>query len=124
MGLVDGITTNPTLLSKEKGNPAREIVREIVKIVKGPVSLEVIGTTMEEIINEAHRLKKYGQNLRGQDSHGPRRIEGCQEIKSGRNPDKRHAYIFSKSSNPCYRSRCSPMSVHLLAGLTMQGRRA
>ena len=36
MGLVDGITTNPTLLSKEKGNPA-EIMREIVKIVKGPV---------------------------------------------------------------------------------------
>jgi len=62
MGLIDGITTNPTLLSKEKGNPA-EIMREIVKIVRGPVSLEVIGTTMEEMINEAHRLKKYGQNV-------------------------------------------------------------
>ena len=62
MGLIDGITTNPTLLSKEKGNPA-EIMREIVKIVKGPVSLEVIGTTMEEMINEAHGLKKYGQNV-------------------------------------------------------------
>src|ERR687891_1742079 len=62
MGLVDGITTNPTLLSKEKGNPA-EIMREIVKIVKGPVSLEVIGTTMEEMVNEAHGLKKYGQNV-------------------------------------------------------------
>jgi transaldolase len=62
MGLVDGITTNPTLLSKEKGNPA-EIMREIVKIVKGPVSLEVIGTTIEEMVNEAHGLKKYGQNV-------------------------------------------------------------
>jgi transaldolase len=62
MGLVDGITTNPTLLSKEKGNPA-EIMREIVKIVKGPVSLEVIGTRMEEMVNEAHGLKKYGQNV-------------------------------------------------------------
>jgi transaldolase len=62
MGLIDGITTNPTLLSKEKGNPA-EIMREIVNIVRGPVSLEVIGTTMEEMINEAHRLKKYGQNV-------------------------------------------------------------
>jgi len=62
MGLVDGITTNPTLLSKEKGDPA-EIMREIVKIVKGPVSLEVIGTRMEEMINEAHSLKKYGQNV-------------------------------------------------------------
>jgi transaldolase len=62
MGLVDGITTNPTLLSKEKGNPA-EIMLQIVKIVKGPVSLEVVGTTMDEMIDEAHRLKKYGQNV-------------------------------------------------------------
>lgn len=62
MGLVDGITTNPTLLSKEKGSPA-EIMREIVKIVKGPVSLEVVGTTLEEMLDEAYRLKKYGQNV-------------------------------------------------------------
>ena len=62
MGLVDGITTNPTLLSKEKGNPA-EIMRQIVKMVKGPVSLEVVGTTAAEMLEEAHRLKKYGQNV-------------------------------------------------------------
>ncbi|HEY7733809.1 MAG TPA: fructose-6-phosphate aldolase [Nitrososphaera sp.] len=62
MGLVDGITTNPTLLSKEKGNPA-EIMRQIVKIVKGPVSLEVVATSFQEMIDEAHRLKKYGQNV-------------------------------------------------------------
>ena len=62
MGLVDGITTNPTLLSKERGSPA-EIMLQIVKMVKGPVSLEVIGTTMDEMVEEAHRLKKYGQNV-------------------------------------------------------------
>jgi transaldolase len=62
MGLVDGITTNPTLLSKEKGNPA-EIMRQIVRIAKGPVSLEVVGTTTAEMIEEAHKLKKYGQNV-------------------------------------------------------------
>src|SRR5919205_3329509 len=62
MGLVDGITTNPTLLSKEKGNPA-DIMRQIVKIVKGPVSLEVVGTTADQMLEEAHRLKKYGQNV-------------------------------------------------------------
>ena len=62
MGLVDGITTNPTLLSKEKGNPS-EIMLQIVKIVQGPVSLEVVGTTMDEMADEAHRLKKYGQNV-------------------------------------------------------------
>jgi transaldolase len=62
MGIVDGITTNPTLLSKEKGNPA-EIMQEIVRIVNGPVSLEVIATKIDEILDEAHNLKKYGQNV-------------------------------------------------------------
>jgi transaldolase len=54
MGVVDGITTNPTLLSKEKGNPS-QIMRDIVRIIKGPVSLEVVGTRYEEML--------YGQNV-------------------------------------------------------------
>ena len=62
MGVVDGITTNPTLLSKEKGNPS-QIMRDIVRIVNGPVSLEVVGTRYEEMLEEAHRLKKYGKNV-------------------------------------------------------------
>lgn len=62
MGLVDGITTNPTLLSKEKEDPA-DLMREIARIVKGPVSLEVVGTRTEEMVEEAHRLMKYGQNV-------------------------------------------------------------
>lgn len=62
MGLVDGITTNPTLLSRENGDPA-EIMAEIVRIVKGPVSLEVVSTDTEGMIEEAHRLKKYGSNV-------------------------------------------------------------
>jgi transaldolase len=62
MGIIDGITTNPTLLSKEMGNPV-EIMREIVRIVRGPVNLEVIGIKTEEMLEEAHRLKKYGQNV-------------------------------------------------------------
>jgi transaldolase len=62
MGLIDGITTNPSLLYKEKEDPT-SLMREIVRIVKGPVSLEVVGTKTEEMIEEAHRLMKYGQNV-------------------------------------------------------------
>jgi transaldolase len=62
MGILDGVTTNPSLLSKEKGDP-RKVMNEIVRIVKGPVNLEVIGTDYEVMIEEAHRLKKYGQNV-------------------------------------------------------------
>lgn len=62
MGVLDGITTNPTLLSKEQGSP-EEIMRSIVSMVRGDVSLEVIGTKSAQMIEEAHHLKKYGQNV-------------------------------------------------------------
>jgi transaldolase len=62
MGVIDGITTNPTLLSKEKGNPV-QIMHEIVRIINGPVNLEVVGTKTEQMLEEAHKLKKYGQNV-------------------------------------------------------------
>jgi transaldolase len=62
MGIVDGITTNPTLISREKGHP-EDIMREIVKIVKGPVNLEVVATNSAEMIEEGLRLKKFGENV-------------------------------------------------------------
>jgi transaldolase len=62
MGMVDGITTNPTLLSKEGGDP-EEIIREIIKIVQGPVSLEVISTEFNQIMEEAYILQRYGSNV-------------------------------------------------------------
>ncbi|HEY7571556.1 MAG TPA: fructose-6-phosphate aldolase [Nitrososphaeraceae archaeon] len=62
MGIVDGITTNPSLLYKEKQSP-ESVMREIVELIKGPVSLEVIGTKSEEMITEAHKLVKFGKNV-------------------------------------------------------------
>jgi transaldolase len=62
MGMVDGITTNPTLLSKEGGDP-EEIIREIIKIVQGPVSLEVISTEINQIMEESYILQRYGSNV-------------------------------------------------------------
>ena len=62
MGIVDGITTNPTLISREKGHP-EDIMKEIVKIVKGPVNLEVVSTKTEGMIEEGMKLKKFGENV-------------------------------------------------------------
>lgn len=62
MGMVDGITTNPSLLSKEGGDP-EEIIREIIKIVQGPVSLEVISTEINQIMKESYILQRYGPNV-------------------------------------------------------------
>jgi len=56
-GIVDGVTTNPTLLSKEKGDP-KDILREICEIVQGPVSAEVIARDKEGMVKEARELSK------------------------------------------------------------------
>jgi transaldolase len=62
MGVIDGITTNPTLISREKGHP-EDIMREIVKIVKGPVNLEVVAMNANAMIEEGLRLRKFGVNV-------------------------------------------------------------
>ena len=62
MGLVDGVTTNPSLLSKEKKNPD-DVVKEIVSLVPGPVSLEVLSTEAHAMLEEARRLASLGNNV-------------------------------------------------------------
>ncbi|MGD1836019.1 MAG: fructose-6-phosphate aldolase [Nitrososphaeraceae archaeon] len=62
MGMVDGVTTNPTLLSKENNDPEK-LMNEIVETVQGPVSLEVVSTKTEQMLKEAEFLKKYGPNV-------------------------------------------------------------
>ena len=62
LGVVDGITTNPTLLSKEKGNPI-ETMKKIVQIIEGPVSLEVVAIDYDKMLEESLKLAKYGKNV-------------------------------------------------------------
>jgi transaldolase len=61
MGLVDGITTNPSLVAKT-GRDFDSVIREIYAAVKGPINLEVVGMTAEEMLREAKVLLKYGPN--------------------------------------------------------------
>jgi transaldolase len=62
VGLLDGATTNPTLLSKESGDP-REIMREITKIVDGPVSAEVTALDHAGMVAEGLELRKIADNI-------------------------------------------------------------
>lgn len=62
MGLIDGVTTNPSLIARE-GKEFLPLVKEILSIVKGPVSLEVISTKAEEMIKEGKKLAKLGKNV-------------------------------------------------------------
>ena len=61
-GLLDGVTTNPTLISMEEGDP-REILREITKVVDGPVSAEVTALEADGMVEEGLSLRKIADNI-------------------------------------------------------------
>jgi transaldolase len=61
-GLVDGITTNPSLMAKT-GRPYHDVLREICEIVDGPISAEVVATEASAMIEEGERLAKIHKNI-------------------------------------------------------------
>lgn len=61
-GILAGVTTNPTLVSKE-GRPFVRILEEICSIVKGPVSAEVVGQDAETMVKEARELSRIAPNI-------------------------------------------------------------
>jgi transaldolase len=62
LGIVDGVTTNPTIISRE-GRDFETVIKEICQIVDGPVSAEVTGSTAEEMIAEARDIAKWANNI-------------------------------------------------------------
>ena len=62
MGMADGVTTNPTLIAREKGN-FEDIIKEICKIVDGPISAEVISLDTEGMLKEARHLASIHKNI-------------------------------------------------------------
>jgi len=62
LGLVDGVTTNPSIIAKE-GRPFQEIVDEILSIVDGPISLEVVSTDAPGMVKEARDLASLHKNV-------------------------------------------------------------
>jgi transaldolase len=62
MGMVDGVTTNPSLVAKT-GRPFREVIEEIVSIVDGPISAEVVALESDEMIKEARTVSDIHPNI-------------------------------------------------------------
>lgn len=62
LGLIDGVTTNPSLIAKE-GREPRSLLEEICSIVDGPVSAEVVGLKAEDMISEARSLSEIHENI-------------------------------------------------------------
>lgn len=62
MGVISGVTTNPSLVAKE-GRDFHQVIREISEIVDGPISAEVIATDAEGMVEEGKRLHALGRNI-------------------------------------------------------------
>ena len=76
-GLVDGITTNPTLIMKA-GREHKSAIVEICKIVKGPVSVEGVGTSADELVRDAREFSKWAPNVVAK---VPMTAEGLKAVK-------------------------------------------
>ncbi len=61
-GILDGVTTNPSLVAKE-GRDFQEVIKEIVEIVDGPVSAEVIALDADKMVEEGEELAKIHENI-------------------------------------------------------------
>jgi len=62
LGIVDGITTNPSIIAKE-GADQETRIREIAEIIHGPVSCEVTTLTAEEMIEQGRKFASWGENI-------------------------------------------------------------
>ena len=78
MGMVDGVTTNPSLIAREEGE-FTEIIAQICKIVTGPVSAEVISLEYEGMVSEARELAKIADNICVKI---PMTVEGLKAVKT------------------------------------------
>ncbi|MEA2061691.1 MAG: fructose-6-phosphate aldolase [Thermodesulfobacteriota bacterium] len=78
MGMVDGVTTNPSLIAREDGE-FTDIIKEICSIVKGPVSAEVISLDYEGMVKEARELAEIADNIVVKI---PMTIEGLKAVKT------------------------------------------
>ncbi len=61
-GILDGVTTNPSLVSKENAK-FEDLIKEICNIVHGPVSVESVSTVSEDIVKESRKLAKISDNV-------------------------------------------------------------
>ncbi len=77
MGLIDGVTTNPTLISRT-GKPARQCFEEICELVPGPVSAEVLATDVDGMVEQGRRLAEIADNIVIKVPMGP---EGLQAVR-------------------------------------------
>jgi transaldolase len=80
IGIIDGVTTNPSLMAKEAGDP-REITKRICQIVQGPVSAEVLATDAEGMIREGRDLATIDPHVVIKVPFGKAGVQACKALR-------------------------------------------
>ena len=80
-GILDGVTTNPSLIAKT-GRPFMEVVKEILKLVDGPVSVETVANDAKGMVEQGKRLAELGDNVVVKIPMTPEGIKAVQELES------------------------------------------
>ncbi|MBA2356082.1 MAG: fructose-6-phosphate aldolase [Luteitalea sp.] len=81
LGIVDGATTNPSLMAKETRNP-RDILKEICDLVQGPVSGEVVATDLDGMLREGRELATISEHIVVKVPFGPAGVQACKTLTS------------------------------------------
>ena len=103
--LIDGVTTNPSIISKTNKN-FESLIKEICDIVDGPVSAEVVGNTYEEMVEQGERLSKIDNRVIVK---LPATLDGFRALDNfdaKNNSSKFYCNIHCKPSNNCCKIRC------------------
>jgi transaldolase len=79
LGIIDGVTTNPSLMAKEAGDP-RQIIKSICQTVKGPVSAEVIATGVEAMVREGRDLARIDDHVVVKLPFGKPGLQACRAL--------------------------------------------
>lgn len=79
--MIDGCTTNPSLMAKESGRSFNQLAREICRLVPGPVSLEGVGTSAAELVREGKKLAAIAPNVVFKLPMGPEGLRAVRQLK-------------------------------------------
>jgi transaldolase len=81
LGIVDGVTTNPSLLAKESGD-YRQILKDICRIVQGPVSAEVVATDFDGMVREGRSLATIDEHIVVKVPFGREGVRACRALSN------------------------------------------
>ncbi|MBI4302833.1 MAG: fructose-6-phosphate aldolase [Chloroflexi bacterium] len=82
LGVVSGVTTNPSLIAKEKRADMKAVIKEIVSIIDGPISAEVISLKPKEMVQEAREISTWSPNVVVKIPVSPEGLEALKQLSA------------------------------------------